>query len=508
MRVDITKITSAINKIADLTSGDKIIPGVLLNLSRVDGSDTEGKLKVCYSDGHKSLIEELDVIVEEGDKLEGFVVSFETIARAIGNCQPSGIIKVEEVVFQFLANNIVRVSADQSMEIKDNEGNIAGYRKMANKKMDLLWTEPGSDMKSSILTRMKYDDIFTGEIYDTYNKAELIDALTRTSTEKGRQIYISSNVQQIFVANQVHVTAVPVSKAKVLTEEEIDAIRTDLTAKGEFTEEALAKEVANAENRVHQSIVLSQQIAKALIGVLNKTDADEVNVYRQDKYCNIFIDTDTEKLGIWLEMSQASKAHISALEKYNSLNYQSYQLLFVREFLDNNIKSALNATKSEKVQFRFAKTQSDAASSPYDVVIASASSSASISDTYAVNADDVVDPTNTIETLVLNVSLKVISDMLAQLKTNLVAFDINVGEQNTTCIRLAEVNLDEYGKNYGLIRQQVIENAKLANINAGMDSITAEENAQKTPTPAESKMAIRLARGVLMTKQYTLLGKQ
>ena len=45
MRVDINKITSTINKISDMTSGEKIIPGVMLNLS-------ENNLDVCYADNN------------------------------------------------------------------------------------------------------------------------------------------------------------------------------------------------------------------------------------------------------------------------------------------------------------------------------------------------------------------------------------------------------------------------------------------------------------------------
>jgi hypothetical protein len=496
MRIDISKITSAVNKISDFTSGDKTIPGVLLNLLKVEGSETDGRLQVCYSDGHKSLIEEIDASIEEGDHIGGIVVSYEQLNRAVGNCQPSGSIKVKDINFTFLANNIVRIWADQLKQFEDAEGNVEAERKLATKKMDLLWTEPGSDMKSSILTRMKYNDIFDSDVTDEYDKSELVDALSKTSTEKGRLIYLSANVQTIFVANQAHVTAVPISKLKTLNMEEQDTIRATLVEQNAFTEEALKQEIEKEEKRIHQSLIVTQQIAKALIGIFNKTSADKVYMYRQDKYCNIYIDTDTEKVGIWFEMATASKAHTGMLDRYNSLKYENYQLLFFREFLDNIVKSALDATKSEKIQFKFEPTQFDDASSALDLVIASGSSSASVSDTYRINPDAIVASDDALQTRVFNVSLKVFTDMLAQLKTERVALDINIAEGNITCIRLSEVDTDAFNKKYTQIREEVAREVQQAG---------GQFDPYSTPTPLEKKLLLR--NGTLKTKQYTMLSQ-
>ena len=89
MKVNVSKITNAVNKISDLVVGDKSVPGVMFDLS-------EGVLKVCYTDGNKSLIEELEVENEEGDKLGRVVVSYEQLSRALANCQPSGSIKIDK----------------------------------------------------------------------------------------------------------------------------------------------------------------------------------------------------------------------------------------------------------------------------------------------------------------------------------------------------------------------------------------------------------------------------
>ena len=183
MRVDINKITSTINKISDMTSGDKIIPGVMLNIS-------ENKLDVCYADNNKSFIETLDVETNETDMIgASVVVDFSQIHRAINNCQPSGIIKVSDVYFKYNEKTIT-ISAEQSFELKDSEGNTTENKKMGKKSMDITWVKPDSSMKTAVLSRMNYASIFESDgVPDEFDKDELINALSKTSVEKGRQLY-------------------------------------------------------------------------------------------------------------------------------------------------------------------------------------------------------------------------------------------------------------------------------------------------------------------------------
>ena len=495
MIVGVKEITSIINKVSDLTAGDKIIPGLLLKVYKNEAS--EGKLSVCYSDGHKSFIEEIGVLLDETDHIGDVVVSFEQMKRAISNCQPSGIINTDGgIVISYLDNNIIRVSADQYMKIYDNDGNETGNRKIAVKKMDLSWTEPNADMKSSILSRMKYESIFEPDAgTDEYDRAELIEALNKTSVEKGKNIYISANVQSVFVANQAHVTSVPLSQFE-LTMEEFDEIRAELSEKGSYTEEQFNNLCKERCCRVRQSIVMTQPIAKAIIGILGKCSSEKILVHRKDKCCNIIAENDTEKVGIWFEMAQASKAHIGALERYNSLGYKSYQLLFLREFLANNIKSALESSKSDKIALKFEDTELETPTCAKDLVITSGNAGASIADTYRVNPDDLIDPTNDIGTRTFNISLKVISDMMAQLKTSYIAMDINVDETGTICIRLAEVDAEKMTNEYANARKQT-------EILCNQQGLVFDP--MSTPTPIEIKLGYRI--NTLNTKQFTILSK-
>ena len=135
MIINLKKITNAMNKISALTSGDKSIPGVLLDLN-------DNLLNVCYTDGHKALIEKLEVEVEEGDRQGKVVVPYEMFNGAIQACQPSGIIRVEDVKLTSKDNGILTVSVDQMYNRVDNEGNVIGVEKNGTKEIDIQYLEP------------------------------------------------------------------------------------------------------------------------------------------------------------------------------------------------------------------------------------------------------------------------------------------------------------------------------------------------------------------------------
>ena len=485
MKVSVSKITSAINKISDITSGDKQVPGVLLDLS-------ENLLKVCYTDGHKSFIEHVEVETEETDRMGGVVVDFAMIKRAVDNCQPSGIIKIDEIVFNY-KDKVITISADQNFDAVDGEGNILGTQKMGKKSMDIVWVEPGSDMKSSLLLRMNYEDIFESDgVDDEFDKKEIIDALQRTSVEKGKQVYFSTKTQTVFVANQAHVTSVPVSKGKELSQEDRDILRAEMTEAGTFTEEAYEEAIKKAENRMHYAVVIPQNIAKAIIGVFNKTASDKVYLHTKERFCSIFIDSEDEHIGFWFEMAQASKAHIGSLERYNSLKYQSYQTSFLREFLVNNVKSALNVTKQEKVVFEFAMNNE---TGMMELVIAAGSSASSVSDSYRTALSTVTDPDGTLVGRKFTVSLKVFSEMLDQIKSDQVTLDFECNDA-ATCIRLAELDFGVESEEYTKAREKTKELCEAQGI---------EFDANSTPTPVELKWAYRDK--TLNVKQFTMLAK-
>lgn len=498
MKVGISKITSVTGKLSDITSGDKTIPGLLLDLS-------ENLLKVCYNDNHKAFIEKLEVETEEGDFLGQIVVDFGQFARAIASCQPSGIIKVSDITFKYNTDRkILTITTNQLFENKDADGNVLDVRELGKKSMDLVWADPSSSIKTSILTRMKYDDIFNGDNTDEFDKKEMLDALTKTSAEKDKTIYFSNKMQTVFASNQTHVVSVPISKLKELTTEEVDVIRMDVRESKEYTDDAEFEKdfkaaVAKAENRIHYSLAIPQSIAKAIIGVFGKTTADTVYLYTKDKFCNIFVDTDTETVGMWFEMAVASKIHISALDKYYHLGFKSYQTLFLREFIENIFKSALNNTKSEKLSIKFEKLNNENVPS---LIVLAGSASSSIADTYSVKPIDLIDPQNNIESKTFNISLKTFTDMLSRLKTPYIAMDFDVAIDGTVCVRLSDIDEAQMGTAYMIARQKTEQRCK----EQGIEFVATEtEGKEVTPTPVEFKLEMRDL--MMKTKEFTLLGK-
>lgn len=510
MLVDIKKITKALQKITDFTSGDKTIPGVMFDLVLEDGvepveagadgsamnppadEDTNEPavigpaiLKVCYSDGHKSLVEVLEATAEQGDTIGRVITDYGQLKRAIDNCQSSGSIIVDDfrIVYE---KNVLKVCARQYYNITDGEGNVTAKRYMGEKSMDISRTEPEADMKAKVLTRANYDNIFTAEQFDQYDRAELADALARTSTEKGKQIYFAQSRQEVFVTNQAHVTSYPISLYDV-SEQDMLEIRGELAESNPgYTEEDYAKLIKDKRNRIHFSLVFSQQTAKAVSSIISKLESDTVYISKSDnKFCSVYVDNDDEKVGIWFEMPAASKAHLGGIERYSSLPYTTYQISFMREFITDIVKSALSSTKSEKVALKFETNEVDSIGRPlYELVVDSGSASASTSDRHRLNADDAIDTLGDLADKSFNISLKVLYDMLAQLKTVRVAFDINIGEADTVCIRVAEIDDAKNQQEYDNARQDVKDGE---------------------PTPVERKLAYRV--NTLGVKQFTTLSK-
>lgn len=485
MRVNIAELTSAVGKISDLVVGDKQVPGVMLDLS------SDGLLKVCYTDGHKSLIEELHVELDENDVVDKIVVSYDMFNRAIANCQPSGNIKVDECKIEYLNDKLIRLSADQLYDVTDSEGNVEQTKRLSTKKMDLAFVKPGSDMKSAIFTRMKYDDIFNADTTDVFNKKEFINALTKTTTEKGRPVYISNKMQGMFVANQVHTTSVPISKLEV-SDERLAEIKSELQSQNNFTEEAYAEAVNKESDRIHFSIAIQYNNAKSLIGILNKTKSDEVYVYTKDRFCNIFIDNEDETVGIWFEMATASRVHIETLQRFDSIPYTSYQITFMREFLADIVKSALNVTNSEKTVFSFSKNEEGTT----EIEFSAGSSNASVADSYKVVCDKVLDSAGDITERKFNISLKILSEMINQIKTNWLAFDLYISDDGTTYLRIGEINDNKLATEYTKARRKTEELCTAQGIAFDCNS---------TPTPVELMLNYRV--DVLDTKQFTMLSK-
>ena len=473
MRVHIKDITGAINKIAEITAGDKNIPGILFNVK-------DNELEVCYSDGHKSLIEKIDATTTDDDRKGKIVVNYDLMRQAINQCQPSGSIVVGDIEIN-IEDKVLNITAEQKYEVIGEEGEEPEYRNMAVKKLEVAWIDASDkNLKAAILNRMEYDKIFEADRVDTWENSELIDILNKTSTEKGKVIYMSPKIQKVFVSNIAHVCSVPVSSLDI-SAEEMSSIEYQLKQAGKSDDE-IEEFKETAKKRMTFPAAITTQVAQSLKGVLSRIGSEELIYLHVDgNYVNLF--TQDNKVGIWVEMAQASKMHTAAFERFSNAEYKTYQLTFAREFLVDNIKSVMSSTNNEKVTFEF--KDSELEENEIDLVINASNRSASVSAIYSLMADETLEAIDdSIKTRKLNVSIKVFNEMLSQLKTGMVAMDIHEAPDGSIWVRLAELNMEKAEIEYFKARKELDDD---------------------TPTPKESKMDYRVK--TLDTCQYTMLGK-
>lgn len=466
MVLNVKAITDAINKIAEMVSGERVIPGLLLKVGDND-------LKVCYSDGKKSFVESIPKRTEEGDLSGEFYTTYEQFKRAIDNCQPSGAIVVREMRIEFNgASNIFKISAEQELMI-DNEVSVE-YRSVARKEMDVSYivVAGSTDQRVKLLSRMNYDTIFEPEgSPDTWDRTELASILSNMSFEKGKVVYMSPKNQKVFVVNTGFTCAMPISS----NSEGIVALFDN------NTENQSADKIIST-NRLTYQIILTSINAKCIANILGKMKDDTVKMYVKANF--LFIYNEDETVGMCFDTAKGSSTHTSNFSTFANMQYGKYQMTFIREFLADSIKSALNSSKSEKIALTF--KQSDTNISGISMVISSSNSSANISDTYSVEADSVLDVSNTLLGDTITISLKVFADMLGQLKSTMVALDIEETAAGQMCLRLAELNDDKVYREWALTRNQL-----------GL--------AEGEPTPAEVKIGYRDR--TLDTCQYCILSR-
>lgn len=472
MIVSVESITKVVKKLGDITANSKQVPGLMLEIT------DENKLRVCYTDGHLAYTEDIDVTVEDGDRKDRIVLDYDLFKRAIENCQPTGSIFVDNIRIKF-EDIVIKVSAEQKFVTRNEDGEIDSERVIATKTMDVVWKKPDEDMKSKLLTRMDYESIFDDSVNaDVYNKEELIDALTRASAEKNKTVYFSSKTQNIFVQNTASLIAIPMGEE----EEVLDANDTLSGIMEPKSDKVITK--------ITFGIAMNTDKIKSIISVFSNCKADGINVFVKDKFVNMYVNTDVEKVGYWFEMSTASKAHTGAFERYSSTGYKSYQILFLREFLADSISSAVKATKTDKTLLTFVDKEGRLA-----LEVKAGSSVASTSDRYVVEVEDFMGEAGSLEGKDFLVSLGVINDMMKQLKTPLVAMDIESSESTTT-LRLAEVDYDKMEREYKNAREQT---RKLC------DEQGIEFKDGETPTPVELKIGYRDK--TLKVRQYTMISE-
>ena len=396
MIFDAKELTNAVSNISTLISGEdsKSIPGVLLDIG-------EG-VRIRFSNNRKTFDRPLKNFVREDIDIDGrFALEYEPLVRAIANCQPIGRIQVNEIKLTQLEKTF-EVSAEQKLVIGEDELGNEVTKLASVKKMTIPYRLAGNDMKSAVLVRANYEGIFDTDGADLWDIDEFKRIVDKLAPEKQRAVYLVSNWRIGFVCNQAHVTVVPV------------------------------------EHDFQNNVIVMESSIKPVVNILTKVRS-EVGVNQvyvkniDDKFLAFF--TEDMSCGIMIEAVKASRILVQNLQNYQDLTYDTYQLSFYNDVLKDNIRTAMTSSTGDDVTLKFEQSEDGELELLIKVGGSSMTNEPRIGVVGAVLADDIT-------TQEFPISLKVMSDILSQLDTELVAFDVSVREDGTRNLRLAEISTD------------------------------------------------------------------
>lgn len=416
MIVNIAMLTSAVQKVKSFADGNPNASGVMFDIAG-------DKLNVCFSDGHKSIIEKLDIVAQEGDEQGQVIVAYNRLMSIIEMCQPSGEIIVGDITITFSEGKTMLLDATKYMVVRksaeskglDGEDVYTEASKPVSKfSQKMTYERPEESKKYGAITRMDFDSVFVDEAnngeedanFDTWSVAELRKVLSKTSVEKGKTIYVSSKEQAAFVLNMAYVTYIP------------------------------------TDGCTDHGMTISTSLAKSLVEILGKLKDDAVRIcVKEKRYCNIINGIDT--VGIWFELAPASKAEMGALGLYKNNEYDTFNLVFSLAALKDAIGCAMSSSKDEKTIWQFCESEGQKS-----LRISIENSSASISSDFDVMLEraNEIENWDTLKETKIPVSLKVISDMVNDCESTYVAVDMQFNENGNKFIRIADVSKDENKK--------------------------------------------------------------
>lgn len=491
MRVKAEKLNSAVNKVTDLTSGDKTVSSILLRIN-------EDTMSVAYSDSKKAVVEVVPVEREEGDITGEIAVPYELFKQAVKSCQPSGSIVIDEITLEFnTEKSILNLVVTLQARIGDADGNFVGLDDKGKQTYSVKYSDPKENKRSEILVRENYDKIFEPSVLvNTFSREELVDVFTRTATEKGQKIYLSKVAQTAFSSSQAHVTCVPLRCGKDFSDEEVEALKENIIKEndGQFNEEQFNQKLKELGNRLSYSVTMSYQDAKSLIAICNSFGATEYNLYAEDKSIYVYAESDEGSVGMRFLMQQALKTHIEAMNKYEAMKYDKYQLVFERDFLDRVVKSAVEISKDPNMEIVF-KYMDEL--EEMHMSIKGGSASSSTSNNCDIRADACVDRDGDLDGRKFIMSAKVLTDMISQLKTQMVVFDFDC-TGDSVCVRMAELDMKEFMKSFSSMREAMKTRCEQNGV---------EFDPETTPTDLDLKLEWS-RKNCLLTRQYTMLSKQ
>lgn len=394
MIVKLSELSSAVAMVKSFASDMKQgVPGILLN-----GAD--GTLSVGYTDGRKAVFKKMDAEFADGEQFGQLIVPYKTFVDIIHICQPVGYVWTKDIELVVEEGNTLRVSAEKCVNVDTGEEEEQ-VKVVSRLKQSIRFNRPDEDKRQSILSRMDYDSMFEHEIFDAWDKEELLKLLGRLSKEEDKTILISKNQKSASVANLTYSAYIPC--------EEVEQCGVCVTAK----------------------------LAKAIMEILGKTSCSDLEIATMDnKYCTVT--TSDNMTGIWFEMAKPSRMAIQTVQNFLDIKYDSCRLVVLREAIADIVGCCIAVNNgSESMRMTFEENAEGFTEIRFGGV-----STASKTNDFSVATEECTCNLDNLAELSLEINLTTIGDMLGLCKYAYVVIDI-VTNDTGKYIRIS----DAAGKN-------------------------------------------------------------
>ena len=431
MVISLKDISNALSQISDLVGADKNVPGILFRV--------RDDIEVCYSGGNgKVMSKHISASFCDEDKHIDMAFNYQALTRIIDACKPTGKIVSDTIEFKFLNDTTAKIICEKKIPVIESNGigeDTLEYQTMSVVEQLISWTDPSSSLRTRALSSEPYDVMYHysetnldevikrmypsvsesdydkvikpisvtewEETSDKWDVNELRAILSKLSVESGKLVYMAPNSRKAFVQTTSSVICIPVSS--------------------EFK----------------HKLVLSSTMAKSISSILSKIESDYIYIH--------IINGDTvvyslEDNSFAMSVKNMKQDNANVIQVNNCLNkdFSNYMINFNREVLQSCLYSAKTAGASDKVEIHF-----EASDGGVKLAIDVKNTNSSISNSYEVMSDYTLDAIGNLTDIKLNTVLEIMFQAVSRAETDYVAFDINIGEDNSKMVRVSEIDLEK-----------------------------------------------------------------
>lgn len=343
MIVKLSKLSSAMAKVADLKTKEKNVPGIMLDIF-----DTGFKL--CYAGNGKVFEEIVEATIEEGDPSGRIILGYEEFSRIVEACKPIGNIITEDIQIEFEEGKAT-VKAEKQLLILNKDGSVKHAKRGSVIEQKINWTpvDNSEDSKPSVRDKVilqsrydlyrHYDEDYIAEHYpnenevrplsdlefadeaDTWDKDELRSIFTRLSTEDNTMMNINPKYNIAFVKLENSCVIIPLRR--------------------------------QLKNKVIQSAAGAKALA-SILGRMDSSTSDTVTIHTVGDNNVVLTSGDESTI---VEMTNLKLGSvITAAKGYMAKDFNKYILNFNRELLENILTGAKMSGSPDKITFSFEYT--------------------------------------------------------------------------------------------------------------------------------------------------------